>query len=170
MRRPMRPALPFLRSALLALPVAALALSAAVPAHAQSASFDSTQKAAIEKIVRDYLMEHPEVILQAVDAIRAAGQRAVTHWRALVDEHGEAAFAQHAGVLPQVGETFAALLAAVEAWTVDKDDRTHDLDDLEQRAATALEQLETILALTGTSATRTAEEPAGEENEGTDGE
>jgi len=66
----MRPALPFLRSALLALPVAALALSAAVPAHAQSASFDSTQKTAIEKIVRDYLMEHPEVILQAVDAMQ----------------------------------------------------------------------------------------------------
>ncbi|MBK1839844.1 DsbA family protein [Azospirillum sp. YIM B02556] len=66
----MRPALPFLRSALLALPVAALALSAAVPAHAQSAGFDGNQKAAIEKIVRDYLMEHPEVILQAVDAMQ----------------------------------------------------------------------------------------------------
>jgi len=70
MRRPMRPALPFLRSALLALPVAALALSAVAPAHAQSASFDGNQKAAIEKIVRDYLMEHPEVILQAVDAMQ----------------------------------------------------------------------------------------------------
>ncbi|MBY6260531.1 DsbA family protein [Azospirillum sp. 412522] len=66
----MRPALPFLRSALLVLPFAALALSTATPAGAQSASFDSTQKAAIEKIVRDYLMEHPEVILQAVDAMQ----------------------------------------------------------------------------------------------------
>ncbi|AWU94406.1 DsbA family protein [Azospirillum ramasamyi] len=66
----MRPALPSLRSALLALPIAALALSAAAPAHAQSASFDGNQKAAIEKIVRDYLMEHPEVILQAVDAMQ----------------------------------------------------------------------------------------------------
>ncbi|CAO3414876.1 DsbA family protein [Azospirillum endophyticum] len=70
MRPLKRPALPFLRSALLALPVAALALSAATPAHAQSASFDGNQKAAIEKIVRDYLMEHPEVILQAVDAMQ----------------------------------------------------------------------------------------------------
>ncbi|WP_247872497.1 DsbA family protein [Azospirillum sp. TSO35-2] len=70
MRPHLRPALPFLRSALLALPVAALALSAVTPARAQSASFDSSQKSAIEKIVRDYLMEHPEVILQAVDAMQ----------------------------------------------------------------------------------------------------
>ncbi|ALG70716.1 membrane protein [Azospirillum thiophilum] len=91
----MRPVLPFLRSALraslLALPVAALALSAAAPARAQSASFDGSQKAAIEKIVRDYLMEHPEVILQAVDAMQERQKTAEAEQarKALVENRAE---------------------------------------------------------------------------------
>lgn len=61
-----------IRSAALALTVAATALSA--PALAQStspaAAMDEGQRKAIELVVRDYLMKHPEVILEAVEAMQ----------------------------------------------------------------------------------------------------
>lgn len=61
-----------LRSAALALTVAATALTG--PAFAQSSSpaatMDEGQRKAIESVVRDYLMKHPEVILEAVEAMQ----------------------------------------------------------------------------------------------------
>ncbi|WP_062015944.1 DsbA family protein [Aureimonas sp. AU4] len=47
--------------------IAAAALFASIPAHA----FDETQTRDIEKIVRDYLVAHPEVLLEAIDALEA---------------------------------------------------------------------------------------------------
>ncbi|RJF81979.1 DsbA family protein [Azospirillum cavernae] len=62
------------RSALLALPVAALALTTtaltSATAQAQSAAMDDAQRAAIETVIRDYLMKNPEVILQAVESLQ----------------------------------------------------------------------------------------------------
>ena len=67
--------MPLPRSALFALPVAALVLSsmalpATVMAQSQPAAMDDAQRAAIETVVRDYLMKHPEIILQSVEALQ----------------------------------------------------------------------------------------------------
>ncbi|MCG5239970.1 DsbA family protein [Azospirillum doebereinerae] len=62
--------MPLFRSALFALPVAALALSPVAMAQAQPAAMDDAQRAAIETVVRDYLMKNPEIILQAVEALQ----------------------------------------------------------------------------------------------------
>jgi protein-disulfide isomerase len=48
-----------------------LGLTLAMPAHAQEDQpFSAKQTDAVRKIVRDYLMEHPEVIGEAVEALR----------------------------------------------------------------------------------------------------
>ncbi|AWK86555.1 DsbA family protein [Azospirillum thermophilum] len=64
-----------IRSAALALSVALAALPALTlpgTASAQSAApaMDDGQRKAIEQVVRDYLMRHPEVILEAVEAMQ----------------------------------------------------------------------------------------------------
>ncbi|MDP7215511.1 MAG: DsbA family protein, partial [Rhodospirillales bacterium] len=48
---------------------AALVLTA--PAAPAAEIFDKAQKAAIEKLVHDYLMAHPEVILDSVKRLEA---------------------------------------------------------------------------------------------------
>lgn len=49
----------------------ALYLAGSAGALAQETTFDPAQKGAIEKIVHDYLMEHPEVIRDAIQALQA---------------------------------------------------------------------------------------------------
>ena len=56
-----------IRPAALALTVALSAVPAAVPAQP---AMDDAQRKAIEGVVRDYLMAHPEVILEAVEALQ----------------------------------------------------------------------------------------------------
>ena len=55
----------------LALPL----LAAAGPAIAQTADFSSGQKAAIEQVVRDYLMKNPQVIFEAARSYQEQQQR-----------------------------------------------------------------------------------------------
>ncbi|MBP2230722.1 protein-disulfide isomerase [Azospirillum agricola] len=62
--------MPLFRSALLALPVMAMAFSPAAMAQSQPAAMDDAQRTAIETVVRDYLMKNPEIILQAVEALQ----------------------------------------------------------------------------------------------------
>ena len=52
------------RLASFALAVSALALTAAMPARADD--FSPAQRGAIEKIIKDYLLEHPEVLQDAI--------------------------------------------------------------------------------------------------------
>lgn len=54
----------------------AIALLGSAPALAQEATFDPGQTEAIEKIVQDYLMEHPEVIRDAIQALQAKEEAA----------------------------------------------------------------------------------------------
>lgn len=70
--------MPLFRSALFALPVAALALSPVAMAQAQPAAMDDAQRTAIENVVRDYLMKNPEIILQAVEALQQREKMAET--------------------------------------------------------------------------------------------
>jgi protein-disulfide isomerase len=60
----------------LAAPLLAVALIGAAPALAQEATFDPGQTEAIEKIVHDYLLEHPEVIRDAIQALQAKEEAA----------------------------------------------------------------------------------------------
>jgi protein-disulfide isomerase len=69
----------------------------ALPASAQDAGTTPAQKTAIEKIVHDYLLEHPEVIKEAIQALQAkeeAGkadaqnQAAVENKEALLNDPG----------------------------------------------------------------------------------
>ncbi len=79
------------RSTLFALPIAAVALAATAltpaTAKAQSAAVDDAQRAAIETVIRDYLMKNPEIILQAVESLqqRQKVAEAERSKRALVD-------------------------------------------------------------------------------------
>lgn len=57
------------RTTLAAFLLASTAALAALPAQAQE-TFDAKQTEAVRKIVRDYLMEHPEVIGEAIEAMR----------------------------------------------------------------------------------------------------
>jgi len=59
-------------SRFLALAVVAAPLLFPAPANA----FDAAQRGEIESIVRSYILEHPEVILEAVDAIREKNEAA----------------------------------------------------------------------------------------------
>lgn len=56
--------------AILAPAVFGLALLAAAPAAAQGAPLDPAEKAAVEEIVRDYLMNNPEVIVEAIQGLQ----------------------------------------------------------------------------------------------------
>lgn len=60
----------------LAAPLLALAVAGTAPALAQEATFDPGQTEAIEKIVHDYLLEHPEVIRDAIQALQAKEEAA----------------------------------------------------------------------------------------------
>jgi protein-disulfide isomerase len=69
----------------------ALALVAAMPAWAQD--FSSAQKGAIEKIIKDYLVEHPEVLQEAMAALEkkqalAEAEKA----KSAIKDHSEAIF------------------------------------------------------------------------------
>lgn len=59
---------------------AALALSAALPLLPASAADKPLDKAAVEQIVRDYLLTHPEILLEAMEALekkqQAEGEKA----------------------------------------------------------------------------------------------
>lgn len=54
---------------LLAAAVVALALCCGLPAASLAQSFSSTQRSDIEAIVKDYLISHPEVIEEAMEAL-----------------------------------------------------------------------------------------------------
>lgn len=62
------------RTALLLAGVAVTALMAA-PASAQDASFNESQKAEIESVIQNYLMENPEIIADAMNALREKQER-----------------------------------------------------------------------------------------------
>ncbi|HEY0836395.1 MAG TPA: DsbA family protein [Azospirillum sp.] len=50
---------------------AAVALTVLAPAaRAQTPAFNDTQRRAIEEVVRDYLVKHPEVIIEAIDELQ----------------------------------------------------------------------------------------------------
>jgi protein-disulfide isomerase len=70
---------------LAALPLFALAAFASAPAAAQS--FSSDQKGEIEKIVRDYLVSHPEVLQEAMAELekRQTAEDAEKHLAAIKD-------------------------------------------------------------------------------------
>ena len=77
----------------LAVPFAlAVALGlAALPARAQD--FSATQRGAIEKIVRDYLLAHPEVLQEAMAELEKKQQLAETEKaRSAIKNHSEALF------------------------------------------------------------------------------
>jgi protein-disulfide isomerase len=71
--------------------VALLALS--LPHHAKAAEFSAPQKSEIEKIVRDYLVSHPEVLQEAMAELekRQAAGEAEKH-QAAVKENAQALF------------------------------------------------------------------------------
>src|SRR5262249_41114414 len=69
----------------------ALALAAAMPAQAQD--FSSAQKSAIEKIIKDYLVEHPEVLQDAMAALEKKQQLAEAEKaKSAIKDHSEAIF------------------------------------------------------------------------------
>lgn len=60
-----------IRKILAAALLSSAALMASLPAHAQEdQTFNAKQTEAIRKVVREYLMEHPEVIGEAIEALR----------------------------------------------------------------------------------------------------
>jgi protein-disulfide isomerase len=64
-----------------------------LPGHAGAAEFSAPQKGEIEKIVRDYLVSHPEVLQEAMAELekRQAAGEAEKH-QAAVKEHAQALF------------------------------------------------------------------------------
>src|SRR5581483_790769 len=79
------------RLASLALAVSALALTAAIPARADD--FSPAQRGAIEKIIKDYLLEHPEVLQDAMSALekrQAAAELEKT--KTAIKDHSDAIF------------------------------------------------------------------------------
>ncbi len=66
---------PALRAAFLAL---ALSVSALGTAQAQdkAAAIDAAQRAGIENVVREYLLSHPEIVVEAIQAYREREQKA----------------------------------------------------------------------------------------------
>jgi len=69
----------------------ALALSAAVPAAAQD--FSTAQRGEIEKIIRDYLIKHPEVLQEAMAELEKKQAVAETEKaRSAIKSHAEAIF------------------------------------------------------------------------------
>jgi len=71
--------------------VAVLALAAALPARAQD--FSSAQKSAIEKIIKDYLVEHPEVLQDAMTALEKKQQLAEAEKaKSAIKDHSDAIF------------------------------------------------------------------------------
>jgi len=73
-------------------------LVSALPARAEEPIFDDAQKQGIEEIVRAYLLEHPEVIRDAIEALQAKEQAAKAN--------------QQAGALAQFKEQLLADLAS----------------------------------------------------------
>ncbi|MBX9846397.1 MAG: DsbA family protein [Xanthobacteraceae bacterium] len=77
-----------LRRAFSLLAAAALSLSLGVlPSQAQAQSFSGAQKSEIEKIIRDYLVSHPEVLQEAIAALekKQAAEEAQKHQAAVKD-------------------------------------------------------------------------------------
>lgn len=62
--------------AYLAAVLLAVSLYGGTGAHAQDAIFDPAQTEAIETIVHDYLVEHPEVIKEAIETLKARQEAA----------------------------------------------------------------------------------------------
>jgi protein-disulfide isomerase len=70
---------------------AVLALAAAMPAKAQD--FSSAQKSAIEKIIKNYLVEHPEVLQDAMAALEKKQQLAEAEKaKSAIKDHSDAIF------------------------------------------------------------------------------
>ena len=68
----MRPAPMPLR--LLAASLAAATLAAATPSAAEDSPFSAAEEEAIGRVVRDYILEHPEIILEAVQELERRKQ------------------------------------------------------------------------------------------------
>jgi protein-disulfide isomerase len=73
--------------------VCAAFLAVAIPQASHAEDFSSAQRTSIEKIVREYLIAHPEVLQEAMDALekRQAAMQAEKH-KAAVKEHAKALF------------------------------------------------------------------------------
>src|SRR5260370_10026421 len=79
-----------LRPFLIAVAAAMLAI-AALPARAQS--FSDTQRSEIERIVKDYLVAHPELLQEVIDALEKRQRDAdATKHREGVKQHSQALF------------------------------------------------------------------------------
>jgi len=79
-----------LRPSLIAVAAAMLAI-AALPARAQS--FSDTQRSDIERIVKDYLVAHPELLQEVIDALEKRQSDAdATKHREGVKQHSQALF------------------------------------------------------------------------------
>ena len=78
--------------ALRSLAAAALILGAALPTTASAAdSFSDSQKTEVETIVRDYLLKHPEVLMQAMEVLQSRQEaEEKTRQLAAVKEHRRA--------------------------------------------------------------------------------
>ena len=71
--------------------VSALALTAAMPARADD--FSPAQRGSIEKIIKDYLLEHPEVLQEAMTALEKKQAAAEAEKaRTAIKDHSDAIF------------------------------------------------------------------------------
>ena len=82
--------------------LAAAGLALAFPAMAQTeqSPFDAEAKRAIETIVHQYLVEHPEVLLEALDSLEAKrASEQMASQKAAIEAHGAALFASPEGTV-----------------------------------------------------------------------
>jgi protein-disulfide isomerase len=81
---------------------AAAALAFALPAAAQTAQprFDAEATQEIESIVHQYLVEHPEVLLEALDSLEAKrATEQMASQKTAIEEHGAELFASPEGTV-----------------------------------------------------------------------
>ena len=77
----------------LAAPLCAALLVVALPHATRAAEFSASQKSAIEKIVHDYLVSHPEVLQESIAEMEKRQQAAETvKHEAAVKAHAKALF------------------------------------------------------------------------------
>ncbi|MEQ8965175.1 MAG: DsbA family protein [Azospirillaceae bacterium] len=90
-----------LRAARLALPLALAALAAVLAPGAataqsggQSTVFEPEERAAVEEIVRQYILDNPEIIVEAIEILQSREQEmAADRQRQTIEERGEEIFA-----------------------------------------------------------------------------
>src|SRR4051812_30407773 len=83
-----------LRSALIAAAVAAACLAAASGLRAQTPSVTPEQRQAIESVIREYLLAHPEIIRETVQILQQRERQAeIDHSKVAVIQHKDELFA-----------------------------------------------------------------------------